>query len=63
MICLLIFSYLVHSKGWIKKEEETVETLNQKISNIKLPWISQITFNVNDDKKFIATSENIIKIV
>ena len=63
---LMMFSYLVHTKGWLKSDNGTDSPkvdLNEILSQIDISWINKITFNVNDDKALSTTSKNTIKIV
>lgn len=56
---LLLFSYFVHKK-WLLKNPETQRSLNNTISNIKLPSvISEAYFYVNNDKPFSIKSSKV----
>ena len=65
---IMMFSYFVQSKGWLKTNEEDNDSdswtnINELISQIELPWIHKVTFNINWEDSLSSKSKKIIKIV
>ena len=63
---LMMFSYLVHMKWWLKSNDENDSSeisLNEIFSQVNISWINKVVFNINDDKALSTTSENTLKIV